>query len=230
MRALAPAYEGMGVADHQQLRCLVCEGPFLLAWVGAFDPAPMTPRQESLFRAIVPALRDRLALEARLGGLPSACDPLLSTVLEHVASPTYVVDRRGRPLLANALARSRLRAHRRGVEAMLGESVRARGADRRVELSPLVTRGISPMYLAIERTRDPRTASGASVPIAAKRYCLTRREQEVLELLVRGQSNRNIGLVLGCSERTVEVHVAHILTKTDCASRSEIVARVLGGE
>lgn len=49
---------------------------------------------------------------------------------------------------------------------------------------------------------------------------LTPREVEVLRLLAEGRSNRAIADVLSLSERTVENHVLHIMTKLDLDSRT----------
>jgi predicted ATPase/DNA-binding CsgD family transcriptional regulator len=49
---------------------------------------------------------------------------------------------------------------------------------------------------------------------------LTPREVEVLRLVAEGRSNRAIADVLSLSERTVENHVLHILTKLDLDSRT----------
>ncbi len=48
---------------------------------------------------------------------------------------------------------------------------------------------------------------------------LTPREVEVLRLVAEGRSNRNIAGTLSLSERTVENHVGHILTKLNLDSR-----------
>ncbi|MGB3330570.1 MAG: LuxR C-terminal-related transcriptional regulator, partial [Thermomicrobiales bacterium] len=53
---------------------------------------------------------------------------------------------------------------------------------------------------------------------------LTPREEDVLRLLVGGRTNRAIGDALFISERTVEKHVLHIMTKLDLDSRTGIVA------
>jgi non-specific serine/threonine protein kinase len=53
---------------------------------------------------------------------------------------------------------------------------------------------------------------------------LTPRETEVLRLLAEGRSNRAIGEALSISERTVENHVLHILTKLDLDSRTAAAA------
>jgi predicted ATPase/DNA-binding CsgD family transcriptional regulator len=53
---------------------------------------------------------------------------------------------------------------------------------------------------------------------------LTRRELEVAEHVARGRSNREIARAFVLSERTVETHVQHILTKLAFTSRAEIAA------
>lgn len=54
---------------------------------------------------------------------------------------------------------------------------------------------------------------------------LTRREWEVLPLVVRGMSNRQIADALSISERTAESHVASILAKSGLSSRGQLAAR-----
>src|SRR5262249_4481769 len=49
---------------------------------------------------------------------------------------------------------------------------------------------------------------------------LSPREQEVVELIARGLSNREIAEVLVIGERTAEAHVTHILTKLGLRSRA----------
>ncbi len=56
---------------------------------------------------------------------------------------------------------------------------------------------------------------------------LTRREQEVLELLGRGRTNRAIAAELVISERTVKFHVSSILGKLGAANRTEAVTIAL---
>lgn len=50
---------------------------------------------------------------------------------------------------------------------------------------------------------------------------LTERELEVLQLLVKGLSNREIGHLLGFSENTAKFHLKNILTKLDVSDRTE---------
>jgi DNA-binding NarL/FixJ family response regulator len=50
---------------------------------------------------------------------------------------------------------------------------------------------------------------------------LTRREQEVLEQIAHGRSNKRIALELGISEKTVKAHVGHLLAKLGVADRTQ---------
>ena len=65
-------------------------------------------------------------------------------------------------------------------------------------------------------------------------FGLTRRERDVLPLLVRGRTNRQIAEELFISENTAGVHVSNILGKLGVSTRTEaagIAARLgLGGD
>lgn len=52
---------------------------------------------------------------------------------------------------------------------------------------------------------------------------LTRRETEVLDLVVAGKSNKEIGVALDISESTVKVHMTHILEKLKVTGRTEAI-------
>jgi DNA-binding NarL/FixJ family response regulator len=52
---------------------------------------------------------------------------------------------------------------------------------------------------------------------------LTEREREVLSLLARGQTNREVARSLGISIRTAELHRARIARKLGRTKRSELV-------
>jgi DNA-binding NarL/FixJ family response regulator len=55
------------------------------------------------------------------------------------------------------------------------------------------------------------------------RIDLTEREVEVLALMARGLTNKEIGTELGRTEGTIKVHVLHILQKLSAADRTEAV-------
>jgi DNA-binding NarL/FixJ family response regulator len=56
---------------------------------------------------------------------------------------------------------------------------------------------------------------------------LTQREREVLGLLTRGLTNRDIAGVLGCAEFTVKTHLQHIFVKLDVADRTEATSAAI---
>ena len=51
---------------------------------------------------------------------------------------------------------------------------------------------------------------------------LTRRELEVVEWIVAGKRNEEIGKILECSPRTVQKHVQHILEKLHLETRTGV--------
>jgi DNA-binding NarL/FixJ family response regulator len=53
---------------------------------------------------------------------------------------------------------------------------------------------------------------------------LTAREREVATLIAQGKSNREIAASMVVGKRTVETHVANILSKLGFASRAQIAA------
>jgi DNA-binding NarL/FixJ family response regulator len=67
--------------------------------------------------------------------------------------------------------------------------------------------------------------SGLTIPReVTKRGVLSRRENEVYELITQGRSNREIARVLFISESTAKVHVRHIFEKLGVRSRTEVAA------
>ncbi|MGI6297971.1 MAG: LuxR C-terminal-related transcriptional regulator [Saccharofermentanales bacterium] len=56
---------------------------------------------------------------------------------------------------------------------------------------------------------------------------LTVREQEVLQLILSGKSNREIAEVLFISESTVKTHARNIFSKYDVGSRAELISTLL---
>jgi DNA-binding CsgD family transcriptional regulator/energy-coupling factor transporter ATP-binding protein EcfA2 len=64
-------------------------------------------------------------------------------------------------------------------------------------------------------------AAPARAAAAGARFDLTQRETDILALLVRGDSNRQIARALFISDRTVAVHVSRILGKLGVRNRTE---------
>jgi DNA-binding NarL/FixJ family response regulator len=82
--------------------------------------------------------------------------------------------------------------------------------------------GAAPLAAELELlSRRGRLAAGTNPDDALRRLGLTEREAEVLDLLVEGRTNRQIGDVLFISEKTVSVHVTNLLRKLGVDSRTE---------
>jgi DNA-binding NarL/FixJ family response regulator len=79
---------------------------------------------------------------------------------------------------------------------------------------------------AVAMPRDERQHSGPDPSTRVRRVhtMLTAREREVLCLVAGGATNRAIAARLFISEKTASVHVSHILTKLDAATRTEAAA------
>ena len=74
--------------------------------------------------------------------------------------------------------------------------------------------------------RLPRPRRGTYSAAREHPLGLTRREQEVLRLIVKGCSNREISEALGRSPRTVEHHVSAVLSKLNAQNRMAVMLRV----
>ena len=88
--------------------------------------------------------------------------------------------------------------------------------------------------VAASAFRDQQARDRAEQDRAAHRYAarqrhgLSRREEEVLDLLGGGLSNAAIGHRLGLTEKTVKNHLNHIFAKLGVRNRTEAVVRWLG--
>jgi DNA-binding NarL/FixJ family response regulator len=119
------------------------------------------------------------------------------------------------------------RSRRRLAEALMEGDDRAGASEQaRLALEVAVRLGAAPLRTAVEslirRGRlDVPLAGGRAVDPSA---VLTPREADVLVLLARGRTNRQIGAELYISEKTASVHVSNILAKLGANGRAEAVA------
>jgi len=87
--------------------------------------------------------------------------------------------------------------------------------------------GAAPLRAALDGLARRARITGSAAPSQLSSP-LTPREQEVLELLAQGRTNRQIGAELFISEKTASVHVSNILGKLAVSSRGEAVAAARG--
>jgi len=172
--------------------------------------------------------------------------PLLAEALRIYAD---VNDPRGIAQCLEALARvASERAHFEssarliGAAAALRERVAARQPDTEQARSSAVERALARALgpqdadtlihagriMPVQQATDLAlaVASGAAPSDADRsdQVPLTPRERQVAALVASGRTNRQIGRVLGISEKTAEVHLHHVMSKLDARSRAEVAA------
>jgi two-component system, LuxR family, response regulator FixJ len=77
--------------------------------------------------------------------------------------------------------------------------------------------------------RDAETRAGMQKhgQIRQRLESLTPREKEILDLLTQGKQNKVMAADLGLSQRTVEIHRAHVMEKMGAASVAQLVRMVI---
>lgn len=210
-------FDRYGLGEVDQLRVLLCDGSTMRAWFGGFraDDELFSQDEAARLGHAVPALRRRLELETQWshGRLALAA---LEVALEAFGRPALIAN--GRAVQhPNRLARELHDVDPVGFAASIDASRKGLTA----EWNPhrLVAPGLVGHTLWVRSE-----TAAASLP---DDWPISRKEREVLRLVVRGLTNAAIAGRLACSERTIEVHVARLLQVADCESRSALVAAVL---
>jgi DNA-binding CsgD family transcriptional regulator len=72
-----------------------------------------------------------------------------------------------------------------------------------------------------------RVAKRDHIARTTQRFGLSRRESEVLSLVLRGDRANDIALELGISPTTVSDHLTNLLRKTNSRNRSEMLSKVM---
>ncbi len=180
-------------------------------------------------REIAAALRDRL--EPFAGGMVASAIGAVGPVAHFLARAETLLGRHDDAIAhadAAALlaARGGFRPWHARARLCLAEALAARGTagdvPRARHLATLAEaaaghlsmRGLHEQARDLVARLDPSTR-------------LSPREREIARLIAGGASNRGIADALGLSERTIESHVQHILTKLDLHARTQIAAWVV---
>ena len=79
------------------------------------------------------------------------------------------------------------------------------------------------VHYAIELDGERRASAQRLEGIQIKLSRLTPREREVMQLVVQGNANKQIAHALGISPKTVEIHRANVMRKSEAGSVAELV-------
>ena len=90
----------------------------------------------------------------------------------------------------------------------------------------LKTAPIAELLDAIRRAAAGGLAFGVR-PQASDRARLSRRELDVVGLVIEGRSNDEVAAALGIGAKTVETHLARLFERFGIASRTELATRAL---
>jgi FixJ family two-component response regulator len=99
--------------------------------------------------------------------------------------------------------------------------------EKRLDADTLVAR-VGAAIKARSQLRQEHNGSEMPSPVFPGCDLLTRREREVLALITASATNKEAAINLGISQRTVEIHRAHIMHKLGAKNSIDLARKVLG--
>lgn len=214
--------QALGMHEQDELRMLVCDGSALLGWFGGWRAESFGPGDAAVLEALGPALATRMKLERDLAASELRLAALV-VALEAFPAAALLVRANGSVVESNGAGRALMESDRTGLQQALAEAVAAPEAPGAYKITPVHSNGAPQMFLAIRARRDSELEWRCRD--AASRWRLTKRQTEVMRLLVEGNSNKAMAAKIGLSLRTIELHVTLLLEKSRSGSRSELVAK-----
>ena len=221
--------EPTGLHRHRQPRVLVCDGPSLLGWFGSFHPVPFDARQNRILSALVTPMQARMRVERQLAHT-SRVRAVLDHALEQIGAPAFVLGATGKILEASTSALALFATRRRELLAAIADALAGRPQVHPglpLELTRIAEPGTPTCYLAIVRCGSSDARIASAVLAASKRWALTPRQRQVLELVVRGIATPTIAAQLRVSARAIELHLTALFARANVDNRSALISAVL---
>jgi predicted ATPase/DNA-binding NarL/FixJ family response regulator len=147
--------------------------------------------------------------------------------LAYIASEQAHYETAARLIGAGAALRMRVaarppdteQARNSAVQRMLAQALGPQDADRLIHAGRTM-----PVQQATDLAMAVASDAAPADPDRPEQVPLTPRERQVAALVASGRTNRQIGRVLGISEKTAEVHLHHVMSKLDVRSRAQVAA------
>jgi non-specific serine/threonine protein kinase len=147
--------------------------------------------------------------------------------LAHVATEQARYESAARLIGAAAALRERVAARQpdteqvrtSAVEQILARALEPADADTLIDAGRTM-----PVQQAADLAQAVASGTAPADQDRSPQVPLTPRERQVAALVASGRTNRQIGRVLGISEKTAEVHLHHVMSKLDARSRAEVAA------
>jgi FixJ family two-component response regulator len=76
---------------------------------------------------------------------------------------------------------------------------------------------------ALSRSHEARAEHAQRAAIERRLASLTRRERQVLDLVVTGKLNKQIAVELGAAEKTIKIHRGRVMRKMEAESVADLV-------
>lgn len=163
--------------------------------------------------------------------------PRFDAIVDALSVPVFVF-RRQQLIYTNGAAgqlRERLRSkYNLELTVLLRDYIGSLGRpDTSNSVSLLTGQGGEPFHLHLM----PLDATGTDIAVSVRelgtslgaftaRYRLSRREAEVVELVLLGYRNRDIATTLGTEPTTIKKHLTHIFDKVGVDTRTQLIARL----
>ena len=150
----------------------------------------------------------------------------LDAALDALAPPVFGIALSGRIVRANALARVLLAREGTAIQRSLAMAAAHGPANTVWDLKPFQGAENAAGFLAIRRPPTREIALADALRTARRRWKLTARQVDVLELVARGLTNDVIAEVLRINKGTVEFHLSAIRQKVGASNRATLIVRV----
>jgi DNA-binding NarL/FixJ family response regulator len=170
-----------------------------------------------LNEAVASSAVDMVLVDLNLGTPPDGLAATRALLREHPKVKVVI-------LTASVDADTALAARKAGADGYLLKDMGLSEMLAAIEHVAFSNGGATFVNAALDAQR--RSDAGASPGVRG----LSRRENEVVEQLKKGRTNREIAARLGISVTTVNKHVQQVLKKLNVRNRSEAIVRLTGDE